>query len=90
MQDVAENAHIDCNSKLSGSPFADVAVITSAYSISPASATLAFGDITPFQVGRQEGVTDIAVVMSAYFATLFLSVTPASMEKPLLFELITR
>ena len=80
MQGGAENAHIDCNPKLSGSHSAEAAVIISAYSISLASATLAFGDITPFQAGHQAGVTDIAVVMSAYFVTLLLSVTPASME----------
>ena len=80
MQGGAENAHIDCKPKLPGSHFADVAVIISAYSISPASATLAFGDITPFQAIHPASVTDIAVVMSAYFVALLLSVTPAFMD----------
>ena len=83
MQGGAENARIGCNPTSSGTHFADVAVITSAYSISPASATLAFGDITPCREGHQVDLTEIAVVMSAYFVTSPLSVTPvtpASME----------
>ena len=62
------------------------ALMISAYSVSSASATLAFADSIPFQADHQADLRDIDVMISAYFVVLLLLVTPASMEEPLPFH----
>ena len=64
-----------------------IALMISAYSVSSASATLAFMDFAPFQAGhRADHLRDVDVMISAYFVVVLLLVTPASMEEPLPFR----